>query len=330
MRYTLIIPVAPERECPIIESIKQIDYPKNEFHVVVVRGRNPSENRNKGVEKSKGDIVVFLDDDAIVSKDFLIKADKFFLEHPEIDIVGGPQLTPSEDSDFGKVSGYALSSKFGAWKISNRYSGKNLVLDADETMLTSANMICKKKVFEKVKFNPDLFPGEDPDFISKAKKSRYKISYYPEIIVYHKRRSTLGKLAKQIYNYGVTRPKKESIFETLKMPFFLVPSLFLFYLVLLMVFFSSRAVITGNVVGFGNLRILNFWLISPLILYLIINILFSLNNSISNRNLNAIWELPYIYFVIHISYGFGFLKGTFEDIFRSRKKNLNSQKERIT
>ena len=45
MRFSLIIPLAPDRDAPILESIKKLDYPRSEFHVVVVKGLNPSENR---------------------------------------------------------------------------------------------------------------------------------------------------------------------------------------------------------------------------------------------------------------------------------------------
>ena len=55
MRFSIVIAVAPERGAEIIESIKKLDYPKNQFHVVVVEGKNPSENRNKGFEREKGE-----------------------------------------------------------------------------------------------------------------------------------------------------------------------------------------------------------------------------------------------------------------------------------
>jgi len=44
MKFSLIIPVTPERDAEIIDSIKKLDYPKSEFHIVVVKGRNPSGN----------------------------------------------------------------------------------------------------------------------------------------------------------------------------------------------------------------------------------------------------------------------------------------------
>ncbi len=220
MRFSLVIPVAPERNAEILDSIKKLDYPKSKYEVIVVRGKNPSENRNKGAKKAKGDIIVFLDDDAIVDKNLLKEAEKFFLNY-DSDIVGGPQLTPHEDKGFAKMSGYALSSIFGAGELVKRYAKKQIKLNADERELTSANLFCRKKVLEKIKFNPALFPGEDPDFIERAKKAGFKVAYSPKIIVYHRRRGTPKELIKQIFNYGKTRPKKESIFKTLKKPFFL-------------------------------------------------------------------------------------------------------------
>src|SRR3989344_4063773 len=157
MRYSLIVPVAPGRNAEILEAIKHLDYPKSEFHVVVAVGTNTSYNRNRGIARSHGEYIVFLDDDAVIHSDYLRKIDLFLERHPEIDIVGGPQLTPPDDGIFAKISGYALSSFFGAWKLANRYEGKHEKLDVDETALTSANLICKKKVVEKVKFDETLF-----------------------------------------------------------------------------------------------------------------------------------------------------------------------------
>ena len=317
MKFTLIVPLAPERNAEILEAIKKLDYPKKEFHVVVPVGRNPSLNRNRGIEKAKGDFVVFLDDDAFIDNDYLNKVEKFLENHPEIDVVGGPQLTPYDDKGFAKISGYALSSKFGAWKLSNRYSINKESLNTDETALTSANLICKKKVVEKVKFDEKLFPGEDPKFVADVKKQGFKIAYSPEIMVYHKRRPNFNSFVKQIFNYGKTRPEKESFFETLKKPFFLIPSLFFIYLVLLIGSVLINPPITGNVVNIENYTQSNFrflWSL-PLKLYILLIILFSFYDSIKNKDIKAIFVLPFIYPTIHLSYGAGMIYGWMRKVF---------------
>ncbi len=310
MKFTLVIPVAPERNAEIIESIKNLDYPNNKFHVVVAKGFNPSENRNKGIMKARGEIVVFLDDDAIIESDYLNNVEEFFSNHPEVDIVGGPQLTPINDRGFAKISGYGLSSRFGAWKLSNRYSGNKEILDADETSITSANLICKKKVFGKVKFDENIFPGEDPKFIADAKKMGYRVAYSPEIVVYHRRRPTLNSFVKQIFNYGMVRPKKESFLTTLKMPFFFIPSLFFIYLVLLIGSLIVNPSITGNVIGFREtgLSLELFWFL-PLIIYVLLALFFSFYDSIKNGDIRAFLVLFLVYPIIHLSYGAGMIYG---------------------
>ncbi|MEK6871389.1 MAG: glycosyltransferase family 2 protein [Nanoarchaeota archaeon] len=310
MRFSLIVPVAPGRNAEILEAIKHLDYPKDQFHVVVAVGTNASYNRNRGIMRSMGEYVVFLDDDAIIESDYLRKIDLFLERHPDIDIVGGPQLTPPDDGFFAKISGYALASFFGAWKLANRYEGKYEKLDVDETALTSANLICKKKVVEKVKFDETLFPGEDPKFISDAKKAGFRVAYTPTFILYHKRRATFPAFVKQMYNYGKARPKKEGFFQTLKMPFFFIPSLFVLYLLALIgsaLFYPS---ITASVTDFGTRGISQgfLWFL-PLIAYIVLMLVFGLIDAVKNNHVRAFFVLPFIYPVIHISYGLGMIAG---------------------
>jgi len=304
-----MVPLAPGRNAEILDSIKKLDYPEKEYEIIVVEGLNPSENRNRGAGKSKGKIIAFLDDDAVIDEKILKVAEKFFDEHKEIDIVGGAQLTPEWQKGFAKISGYALSSKFGAWKMGVRYSQKKLNLDADETMLTSANLFCRKEVMKKVQFDTKLFPGEDPKFIDDAKKAGFNIAYSPDLILYHKRRESVKALIKQISSYGRTRTNKESFLKTLKKPFFLMPSLFCIYLIFLLIV---------EILGLSNfISIKNGLLFLPLIFYVLLNLLFSVYESIKNKDLGGIFILPFIFFIIHSSYGIGMIKGYFEKLLQN-------------
>ena len=298
MRFSLVIPVAPYRNAEILGSIKKLNFKKKDFEVIVERGTNPSDNRNKGAEKSKGEIIVFLDDDAVVHPDLLKNADNFFKEHPEIKIVGGPQLTPLDEKGFAKVSGYALASKFGGWNAANRYGKKRLNLNADDTYLTSAIMFCKKEVMKKVKFDSTLFPGEDSKFVIDARKLGMKVAYCPNLIIYHRRRPTVRLLIKQIYNYGKDLAQRESILETIKRPFFLVPGMFFIYLILFPIILLLIQIVFNNL-------ILNFIILFPLILYLFLDLIFSFFEGIKNKDLIAILLLPLIFPIIHLSHGAG-------------------------
>lgn len=297
MRFSLVIPLAPDRDAPIIDFLKKMDYPKSQFEIIVIKGTNPSENRNNGADRAKGNIIGFLDDDAEIEPDFLKNVERFFSKYKSIDIAGGPQLTPKSQKGFAKISGYALTSKFGAAGTTTRYKKGKLSMDVDESSLTSANLFVKKDVMKKIRFNPGLFPGEDPKFIEDAKNANLRVAYSPDFVIYHKRRETLQALIKQMSNYGKVRPLKESFIGTLSKPAFFVPSLFTIYLVL------SSIMLIANIYPYIA--------IFPLLIYILLNLLFSLIESCKNKDFKAIFVLPFVYPIIHISYGTGMIYGYF-------------------
>ncbi|HRZ85762.1 MAG TPA: glycosyltransferase [Candidatus Paceibacterota bacterium] len=289
---------------------KKLDYSNknNNLKIIIKEGDNPSKNRNSGVKETKTELIAFTNGHTYIPDNWYENVTNFFRENPQVDIVGGPQLTPKNSSLFERASGYALGSIFGAGGVKSRYSGKKLFLNADETMLTSANLVCKKKVFEKIKFDESLYPGEDPKFINDAKKEGFIVAYSPNIVVHNKRRTTIDELSKQIFGYGKTRPEKENFFETLKKPFFIIPSLFLFYLIILLIYITYKLL---------NNQTVNLFFVLPLIIYVLLNLIFSLVNSIKNKDFLAIFLLPEIYFVIHVSYGLGFITSTLKKQRRS-------------
>ena len=297
-KISVVVPVDPKRKIDIVESIKRQRSPK--CIAILESGPNASRNRNIGAKKAKTPVIAFANMHTMLADNWSSKVVEFFSKHPEIDIVGGPHLTPRNETFFGKISGYALGSIFGAAGSSARYNTKREILNADERFLTGANLACKRDVLKKIQFDEFLYPGEDPKFIKDSIEAGFKIAYSPEIIVYQSRRSNLKDFAKQIFYYATARPKKESFRETLSMPAFLVPTLFLFYVALL-----------------PALIFIDLLFLVPLTLYIVLSIVFSIYVGIKNRDFWAIFVLPTLFFTIHITYGYGFIYGFIEKI---RKK----------
>jgi len=293
---TVIVPTGKNHKVYALESLNR---QKEIINFIIERGPNPSKNRNSGVKKSKTKLIAFINSHTILKDNWARMVNEFFSKYPEIDIVGGTQLTPKNDPSFAKISGYALSSIFGAGEVSRRYKINKLSLNANEKYLTSSNLICKREVFNKVLFDEDIYPGEDPKFISDAKKEGFKVAYSPDIIAYNKRRDSIKGLAKQIFNYGFMRAKKEKFVETLKNPLFLVPSSFFIYL-----FFIP------------TLIFINKLFLIPIIFYLMLNISFSFYESIRNKSFISLFILPFLFFVIHISYGTGFILSSIQKVFK--------------
>jgi len=295
LKFSIVIALAPYRDAEVLNSLKNIDYDKKKYEVIIKKGYNPSENRNYGIKKAKGEIIYFLDDDAIVPKDILKKAENFFDGHKGIDIIGGPQLTPKNDKFFAKMFGSAIENLWCSYKMANRYKKGKLNLDADELSLTSANCFVKKDVFKKIKgFDSRLWPGEDPEFFSRAKDNNFHMAYYPEIIIYHRRRGDLFSLLKQHYKYGNVRLKKEAINKKIVNPIMIIPSIFTLYVIFLpFLLFISK----------------DFFF--PIKLHLIIDILVGVYISLK-KNMLYLPFLPIIFFLIHFSYGLGMIVSLFE------------------
>lgn len=298
-KITAIIPLAPNRKLEILENFEEF---KDKITLIIEKGINPSANRNRGIKKAKTELIAFLNAHTIITENWVKEVEKFFKNNPEIDIVGGPQLTSKEEPLFVRASGYALSSIFGAGEASTRYKPKNINLNANEKHITSANLVCKRRVLKKIKFDKNIYPGEDPKFIDEAKRAGFKIAYSPNIYVYHKRRRNFKDLIKQIFSYGMTRPQKEDLLETIKKPLFLIPSIFVIYLALL-----------------PTLALVNYILLFPILLYIISSLSFSLYESLRNKDPLALFLLLPLFFSIHISYGTGFIYGTIKNGTKKRK-----------
>lgn len=295
-KISIIVPLGPKNKLDISDSLKK--YAKD-IELIVETGENPSKNRNSGAGKAGGDLIAFVNSHTIIPDGWVEEVRKFFSEHPEVDIVGGPQLNPKESSFFVKASGYCLGSVFSTANTSSRYAPGKLDLDADEKQLTSANLICRKAVLDKIKFDETLWPGEDPKFILDARKAGFKVAYSPDIFVFHKRRENLKDLSDQIMHYAMNR--SGSLRKTvISNPLFLVPSLFLIYLFLVPLFFVLSLWLPG---------VIYFLFLGPLVLYIMLSVFFSFYESFRNNDPGSFFVLPLIFFIIQVSYGIGFIMG---------------------
>lgn len=116
--------------------------------------------------------------------------------------VGGPNITPENDTNFAKCVGTVLSflSKPGA-----RYG-----LDVGKVMEIYHNPTCnvmyRKGILEEVGgFNHNLIAEDDEELDYRIKEKGYKILFTPHAKVLHYRRSTWKRLAKMAFNYGIGR-----------------------------------------------------------------------------------------------------------------------------
>lgn len=331
---SIIIPVI-ELNDYLEESIPEIlklDYPNFEIiilpneksdtkwektRIIATKTSNPSTKRNIGVKHANGKIIAFLDDDAYPKKDWLKIAIRK-LRDKKIVAVGGPAVTPKSDSILQKASGAMSESFIGGGKARNRFIsvGKGEYVDD----WPSVNLLVKKEAFIATGgFDKRFWPGEDTK-LCRDLLNYGKIYYQPKAIVYHHRRASLVKHLRQNGNYGLHRGHFARHYpeNSLKL-FYLCPSLFVIYLLILAIFEMLIPILHWN------LGLWNYVLLFPLALYLLLIIVDVLVISIRHLNpLVGIATIPYI-IGTHIYYGIRFIKGYFSVDISASTHNKKSQ-----
>ncbi len=202
---------------------------------VISNNKLPSFKRNLGVEHSKNDFLIFTDDDAFLDNNYLKYAEQYFKEGYLC--FGGPQLTPKNETFYGKLSGNFYENLFFN-PFYYRYKKLNKKIIKSVPELPTVNFCIKKEIFEKTDgFNLKFWPGEDSVICNQIIMNGNKIYYFSNLCVYHYRRSTIFKHFKQISRYGYNRGYL--IFKLKKsFSFFYIMPIIFFLLVLLSFLFG--------------------------------------------------------------------------------------------
>lgn len=214
----------------LVDSLTWEKYPKTRFMVTGAIG--PAQKRDLGAKQARGQILVFIDDDAYPHKNWLTSIMKNF-QDTKVGAVGGPGVTPPGVGWREEASGWVSASPLGSGEFMYRFLplAKRLVDD-----YPSMNLAVRKTDFDLVGgFDSNYWPGEDTklclDLVHKLGK---KIVYEPKAAVYHHRRLLWLPHLRQHGNFGIHRGYFARILpKTSARPIYFVPSLFVLGLGLL-------------------------------------------------------------------------------------------------
>lgn len=253
----------------------------------------PATKRDVGARHSKGQILVFLDDDSYPEKNLLSIANEH-IDNENTVAIGGPGITPHDDSFWQKVSGAVFLSKFSGGAPERYISTGNIRAVVD---WPSVNLIVKKEYFIKVGgFDTNYWPGEDTKLcLDLMKATNKKILYIPQMIVWHHRRSGLFRHLKQIGGYGLHRGffVKKYPETSRKLKYFL-PSILVLYISIIAIF--------PLFIEISNILYL------PLCIYLMVMSLALIDIGSKTNIRIAFASIPYI-FLTHFYYGIKFIQG---------------------
>jgi len=173
-----------ESECKRFEK----DHPEVNFRYCLETHQGLSYARNRGIEESLGETLLFLDDDSYIQENYLCNLQKQLDNHPEADAFGGKINPVFETGEAPKW----LSKWNYSW-VSAIDMGEKVCQFEGRTFPIGANMGIKKAILMKTGlFNPqlgrskkNLMGGEEKDLFERIRQQGGKIYYFPDVIVNH-------------------------------------------------------------------------------------------------------------------------------------------------
>lgn len=165
------------------------DYPAVTLRYFVETNQGLSQARNRGIRESKGDILVYVDDDATVNPEYLDAYSEWFELHPETNAAGGPIIPHYETGAEPKWMTYFIKCLLTGYI----YLGEKARPFPGDKYPGGGNAAYRSSVFEKVglynvhlgRNGDSLGGGEEKDIFDKMKRQGMQFVYLPDAILYH-------------------------------------------------------------------------------------------------------------------------------------------------
>lgn len=262
-------------------------YETHEIRILTNEKKILASGWNIGIRAAKGEYVVRIDAHAEAKDNFIEKSIETMLKITDAVCVGGKLVTISS-SNSNEVVSKVLSSPFGVGNSSFRVSDKAGYAD------TAVYGLYRKQIFEEVGyFNEKLVRNQDIELHWRIKEYGGKFYFNPEIESVYYARNTVKKMSKQAFENGkwnMILLKNHSAALSLR---HMVPFAFVIYLIC--------SAIGGIICSW-------LWKAEELVIYLhlICGLIASLKKT---HKLGEVIQMPFLFMILHISYGLGYLAG---------------------
>ena len=272
-----------ETEALVREWEKKTTY---SIKYITQENQGPGAARNHGLQKSKGDLILFIDSDCEAHPDWIKTiVDEF--QNSSFDAFGGPDSGKDNFSVLQKAIDYSMTSFFTTGGM--RGHSENMIA---KFYPRTHNMGITRNIYEKIGGFGSLRHGQDIEFSNRIHKADSKVRFIKNAIVYHRRRTSLRQFFKQVFNWGVARVNLGKIDSSMLEPIHFLPTLSL-------------------LIGCGSIPIaftLGFSIYNLILFYFIPLFLLALYGAANKKSIKVV---PYLMIVIPaqvIGYGSGFFQ----------------------
>jgi cellulose synthase/poly-beta-1,6-N-acetylglucosamine synthase-like glycosyltransferase len=200
-QVSVVVPTLHGLPPALTDSLKRQDWPLAEVEVVV--GVRPNGRaRNVGAARTHGDALVFVDDDAILGDDTVLRKLVQPLSDPTIGVTGASKLIPPDSSWFQRWVAREVP------RIEHPVVSQPVVtLPGPENgyycEVTTTCCAMRRAVLEEIGgFSDTLLQGVDTEFFVRVARRGYKIVLVPNAWVWHPAPATLPALLRKQFRYG--------------------------------------------------------------------------------------------------------------------------------
>lgn len=321
---TVICPVYNEEQYikKCIESILLQDYPQNQLEILFVDGLSNDKTRdiikqysskykhirlidnpntivpyamNIGINSAKGDIIVRIDAHAKYPTNYFSALVGGLYKHHADNVGAQCKTLPVNQSVTAIAIAEVLCSSFGVGNSMFRIG------ITEDTVTDTVPFGCfRRDVFDKVGlYDTELIRNQDDELNARIINSGGKIVLLAGTTFDYYARDSFAKLFKMYYQYGLYKPlvnKKLGSPATLRQ---FIPPLFVMGLILgaiLSIFLPIIGIIYGVVIT----------------LYIVAGMTIGIKQARKHQLLALVFAMPYTFFILHLSYGIGYIHGIFK------------------
>ncbi|WP_027420395.1 glycosyltransferase family 2 protein [Crocinitomix catalasitica] len=285
------------------EIIKELQVKDPRIKLIDNPFKTTPQAMNIGLNAAAYDLIIRIDAHAKALPGFIEKNTEAVFESEDIMCAGG-RIKNVYQNKTAEIIGFAMSSPFGVGNATFRIGGEKKFVD------TLAFGIYKKDVFNKIGFfNESLIRNQDDELNFRLTKAGYKILYNPEIESEYFVRGSVKKLTKQYYQYGYWKVYVNKLHKTVTSIRQMVPILFLLGLIFGAIF---------------SVLMPFFWMlyVAGILFYILLALVFAFKVS---PNLLVAMKVSCIFPILHLSYGYGYLKGLLRFVILGQEPSIKSK-----
>lgn len=287
------------------DSTREIIKTYTERYTFITMLENPQKHTpfalNIGIKKSTGKYIARIDAHAEYPQDYIETLLQYSVELDADNIGSLIETLPCDKKSTSQVISFSLSHRFGVGNSLFRI-GTNNIKKVD----TVPFGFFKKDVFNKIGYyDESLLRNEDDEFNGRMIKNQLSIYLIPFIKVKYYPRNSFSKLSSMMYQYGLYKPivvKKLGFTTSYRQ---LAPPLFVLFLL-----FGIMFSLLSNIM----------FIIFSTILFIYLLLITWPMKEYYERHKSFNISVPFSLFLIHLSYGSGYLIGVIHMLINKKNK----------